>query len=1573
MALDLARTVGSSGTHEARPASATAVRPYIESSRGYGTTLAPADRQRAPQPAHPALSAVRIHTGAAAAAAARRLEARAFTSGTDVFLGAGFAPGTADGRRLLAHELTHVLHPAPAGRDGQAIQLAPEVPVQPTVGTSRASLSGRGVAYLIQYDIQWHYITLVAANYGDFDLVVTPPSNLAGSLTAREVAQSSVSVLLAAMGVPVKSGGQEVLVARVAQDIEAHGLLGSAGFRLPVDAELVSSQFEQDRFQEFLTAMHDQLRGQLVVSPLVAGGDFAGRPATTPIRPATARSADTWAAAKARQLRALIAETRARRSPPPDLPDDVAAEADPRTGSWSLRVWAQFGADKGHRVDQAIPLRREEALDDLLVRARAAVNAALQEDSDAQQAAESTSAPEWARALARRLEELLAQVRRAEPSATDVPDGTALEARAEVRLRVWVQRQSETSVERNAGTVPLSQQTTADSLLPYVRRLSAVLRQYENAPDAVPEGVQVTLDPEQAALAAFPAHLAPVDLRSDNVTVTGARNEFSMVLDFEAVYGGGDFANLYIASKLYSQYIHLFWEVYRLPPDLPLPQGTAAPPAQWERRWSWLDRVFNPPGPRTAQWGADVRSKLGTPVTSTDGSDFSARVPLPDVAGDYVIRCVTGHAPIGPDRVRRLSSEAYYPVRVEPIREVAASTAGARAEAITLTEKELASIDADLAGAPPDQRQAMLLAQRQYRSSYLDRLRRRETLNLAEGTAEELDFARKTVDLAQRLAALEPGLKESARAKGVPPSSLITDPDLLTLYWFIIAEHKTVEGYRQELAAHLEYLTGLAARAREFGSEIKAGSPYQYSVTGAFVSELTGQLYPLVFMLGEAPDTSRAVSGRAPIAPRVVYTLVDVTDRRTQKRYFGMSLQPGPTGHREAIDNAFEAFGDAATYGEGLVAVRIPAGRAGLGDPNHPGTGTRYYRSAEGPLQKVLWALGIIAAVAGLAALAATGVGAPAAAAVLGLVAGVAGAAVSLHNISERAARHTLEWDAELALDVIGIIGVVPAAAGTRLALAARAAGFANVTRAGRFLQFYGWAEMGATAVLVPVKMADDIHRIEADTSLSDEQKKKLVDEAKAGALQAGLMMVGSMTASRMGGHAPGRTGPPEDAPGLQRQIELLDLEGFAAYRSMEERGYLDANGHWTEAARRLAPPPPEPGPPAKRPAAGEHPAAPAGGAPARRQPAAAGPRSAVSEAPIGDRRHRVQYRDGSIHLCTDCEQLALRLAQLEILVPGSRPSYDQLEALNLEVRAVQAAVSEGSLAGAALDARVRSVSERLGAIADGDPAVADLLNLDNATMERLTAARHVDPIEAGRTSESRGVPDDPAGHFGGEGFSTVGNRPPARVSPTQPGVTRGQLKARMKAAGMAPTWATSPADWNPHHVIPMELENHRVLDQLRAHGGWDHTAAVNGYPLPTRPGIEGAEHLPVHQVTGKVTAPEPPPQVTGQVTAPEPPPQVTGQVTAPEPAPQVTGQVTAPEPAPRRTPQTARDLSGHPVWNEKVADRLDDLANRRSAVDPSKLLIERPDELRAAVLDLIADLKGDIELSRARGVPVLF
>ncbi|MGA2085833.1 MAG: DUF4157 domain-containing protein, partial [Terracidiphilus sp.] len=55
-------------------------------------------------------SDIRVHTDSASAGGARAIDAHAFTTGSDIFFASGkYAPGTDQGMRLLAHELTHTV------------------------------------------------------------------------------------------------------------------------------------------------------------------------------------------------------------------------------------------------------------------------------------------------------------------------------------------------------------------------------------------------------------------------------------------------------------------------------------------------------------------------------------------------------------------------------------------------------------------------------------------------------------------------------------------------------------------------------------------------------------------------------------------------------------------------------------------------------------------------------------------------------------------------------------------------------------------------------------------------------------------------------------------------------------------------------------------------------------------------------------------------------------------------------------------------------------------------------------------------------------------------------------------------------------------------------------------------------------------------------------------------------------------------------------------------------------------------------------------------------------------------
>lgn len=96
----------------------------IQGLEGGGSPLGEGDRAFFEPRFGADFSQVRVHTGPAAEETARALNAQAFTLGSDVVFGAGrYAPGTDEGMRLMAHELTHVVQQRGDG-EGEAIQRA---------------------------------------------------------------------------------------------------------------------------------------------------------------------------------------------------------------------------------------------------------------------------------------------------------------------------------------------------------------------------------------------------------------------------------------------------------------------------------------------------------------------------------------------------------------------------------------------------------------------------------------------------------------------------------------------------------------------------------------------------------------------------------------------------------------------------------------------------------------------------------------------------------------------------------------------------------------------------------------------------------------------------------------------------------------------------------------------------------------------------------------------------------------------------------------------------------------------------------------------------------------------------------------------------------------------------------------------------------------------------------------------------------------------------------------------------------------------------------------------------------
>ena len=95
-----------------------AVQDRIDATRGSGTGLDGAVRGRL-EGSLGDLSDVTVHTDDTADALNRSVAARAFATGTDVYFAKGqYSPGSADGDRLIAHELAHVVQQRGAAAAG---------------------------------------------------------------------------------------------------------------------------------------------------------------------------------------------------------------------------------------------------------------------------------------------------------------------------------------------------------------------------------------------------------------------------------------------------------------------------------------------------------------------------------------------------------------------------------------------------------------------------------------------------------------------------------------------------------------------------------------------------------------------------------------------------------------------------------------------------------------------------------------------------------------------------------------------------------------------------------------------------------------------------------------------------------------------------------------------------------------------------------------------------------------------------------------------------------------------------------------------------------------------------------------------------------------------------------------------------------------------------------------------------------------------------------------------------------------------------------------------------------------
>jgi hypothetical protein len=112
-------------------------------ARGSGRPLNDSTREEMEARFGEDFSDVRVHAGGSAAISAAALHANAFTSGRDVVFGEGFySPGTSRGKKLLAHELAHVVQQRRGGPNPRTFD--PQNTAERDAAHAATQFSGKG-------------------------------------------------------------------------------------------------------------------------------------------------------------------------------------------------------------------------------------------------------------------------------------------------------------------------------------------------------------------------------------------------------------------------------------------------------------------------------------------------------------------------------------------------------------------------------------------------------------------------------------------------------------------------------------------------------------------------------------------------------------------------------------------------------------------------------------------------------------------------------------------------------------------------------------------------------------------------------------------------------------------------------------------------------------------------------------------------------------------------------------------------------------------------------------------------------------------------------------------------------------------------------------------------------------------------------------------------------------------------------------------------------------------------------------------------------------------------------------
>jgi hypothetical protein len=996
-------------------------------------------------------SGVRIHSDDSANTSAKNVNALAYTHGNDIVFGSGqYQPSTDEGKKLLAHELTHVVQQSTD--TGSLVQREPVLTLGEPVITSFLGTkvnASENIARLKEIISNLERVLIVTGN----QLVVydAADNKIKGNYTIANVVLPSFYYIALPDGT--------FAVAALTETSENKGGTETSNKQYTFYGK--KNEPENDNDKQFIATMDEQL----TISKWFTNDkdkeafykDIDGKVmaiAVTPLDQLSAASAGgpdsetppklPWMPAWEKDMNTLIANTRKADAVSTDIPEVFKFYYSRTKVRWRA-VASLMYEKKKLEVYLDINEKDDKKQKLALIRDKLKIKQLSPDvlDPTSKDAKELDEELTWAYRLKLELDKKISEERvqnKVEKTAY-LPDKTSIVTSDDqpgqpfLKLSVYVVEslpENTPTTEAKATSVlkmgvlpqPLSKDTNVDQLFEVVKKATLAIRgQFSKAVTSDPQHAEKTLEP-------FPSSISVIGGRDDFKTVTSASLDVHMSLNMSAIVGSNTLTQVGIAYKG----IYYTWDIYRIN-DIVTEEEKKDLDADWKKRREQLIKLLknsvrmkevNPlinkekleqqnklagnynlpqidagktlkPEDLTTLRNAGISYGVGTKL------DPDATLAFPPDADDYVIYCRAVTEPDG--TTFRLPSEAFYPIKVLDGYKLAEESRDANLEEINDLNKQLAATD--------DAKKKKEISDR------IAEIKDKEQQPLNKRTASDVETVERTKKLATQLQSIYTKNLYQKSNIAIEISKLnLSETESTEMYQLYFTIETTNPGESQlskvqklidQLTNQLKGLKAIQSNISDFSGEMSHYAEASYTPVTALVSKVTGEVYNLITMVGVKTTSSGGTE----------VILVDVTSHQTQEKYFGSSDKAKDAGGlKEAIKDAYEKFGKNCKYGEGFIAYRIP------------GTDiSERAESAPGFKQRVLEALGYIAMAAGIAALIlgtiATGGALGVAAFALGIGAGIIGAGLAIHNIYDRAVNHRLEADVELAMDILNIIGPI--------------------------------------------------------------------------------------------------------------------------------------------------------------------------------------------------------------------------------------------------------------------------------------------------------------------------------------------------------------------------------------------------------------------------------------------------------------------------------------------------------------------------------------------------------------------